>query len=383
MLKTVLLEPKYIKDALKKESKLPEYYWRLELCIIFFLEEKRSDLPRALQNNFCPLFWFSNFLLLVAPIWGTIYAIGYTLRQIYSLLCTYVTSPVWDRWESYTRAYSRKQMLLRDKRETEVFKVKHTFNPSEPRVTQLRWGESFVSEYTHNLKAAGAITEVDWDSDEFLSKLNDEDVYYFATFRRLYKDKWKDTIAKIIEEDKKRSIEKLEAAQAAEKKIKESKARRERFFSKLFGYAKTLCQVMALLVAIPGVIAVAYFVYLLTIKLWYVIGVVYHFLFVEHLPEFLEITGCVILGLVLVMVASITVKALRGLFWTPVVNAVAYCCDISADLLRPVAKVIVNPIVWIGRKIGGFFSFVLDFVRMFFTDNCPHIEWEEEEKERK
>ena len=73
VLSTVLNEPKYVREALKRRDdgpsvSLPSYYWRFYLLWPFVKEPTTSMSPFV--RNFCPLFHVTNFLFIVWCIVG-------------------------------------------------------------------------------------------------------------------------------------------------------------------------------------------------------------------------------------------------------------------------------------------------------------------------
>jgi len=383
MLGTVLNEGRYIGDAIKNRSKLPKNYWRKHLALYVFRKDEISELPKALQSNFCPLFWVTNFLLLVSPLWLPVYIFFGLLDKAFDKLEDWVLQP--------SRVYIKKRKEARNEYRANVYREevrqKYTYDPKMPNLPNLIEGRDCIETILETLRGWGILLKgqpIPWDDPKFLDNIHihDREARYFATFRAYHGNKWKDEYNRLKDEYTRREKEREEYFKRVAEEEKERKARRDRQLAKLFGYAKTFCKVAALFVAIPVICIVAYYSYYAIGFCWYWICRFLHFVFIEHIIDVLKTA----LGVVIVLAVAVAIAALvatpvcRKHIWTPLGKGICWAWN---KLVLPPLKLIAAPFVWIGKLISNFLEFVFNFIRMFFSENCPHIEWEEDEEDKK
>lgn len=381
-LKTILHEHRYIKDALKKESKLPRHYWRIQLCRFFFLKGDVDRIPRALRSNFCPLFWFSNFLVLTSPIWLAVMLIGYLIVRLFDFIENFIVTPVKKKKQEWKKA----RMIRRIAQGKEEKKSEYQYNPAKPDPAKISCGRQEFEMIYKRLKDKGLVTgEPDWNSDELVQLVEehcrydeDYDSVYFVNFRRHCREmSWRRELARLREEENQRR-ERLRIKQEEEANIaKEKKRKRDAFFAKVFSMCKTFFQWLALIIALPVAVFLAYVLYNVVIFVGVQFITLCKFIFITHYQHTIEalviaVIACVTLSF---LYAFFSAEIFRKWFWRPLGSAWEVSCD---NVIVPVAKGVACPFIWMGNKIAKVCEFVYDFGRMFMSENCPHITWEDE-----
>lgn len=375
MLGTVLNEGRYIRDAVKNRSKLPSNYWRAHLAMYAFRKDEMSELPKALQSNFCPLFWVTNFLLLVSPLWVPVYIFFGLLDKAFDKIEELVLLPA----GAYIKKRKEENVKIRGEVYKEEMKKKYTYDPKFPNLMDLICGRESIESVLETMRAWGQIQKdkpIDWGDDKFLDNIHDHEARYFATFRAYHGKSWKDEYTRLKEVNAIREKEREERHKKLREAEKERKANRDRQFAKLFSYAKPVCKFVALAIGIPIACVVSYHLYFFLGFCWYWIARFLHFVFVLHIYDVL----------IIVVACAITIAALfatqvcRKHIWSPVGKGFGWTWK---KLILPPLKIIAAPFVWLGGILSGTLEFVFNFIRMFFSENCPHIEWEKEEEETK
>lgn len=271
------------------------------------------------------------------------------------------------------------------KQREEERKAELVFNPKKPNISKLESGLSEFTTLYRSLKRRGEVKgQPDWDSDVLVAQLEekcyydeDYDSVYFVSFRRFCRGKnWRKELARLREEDE-RLKEKLRLEkEESDRKKTIRKQKRDAFFSKIFGWSKTFFQWLALIVALPVAVFAAYWLYRLAIFIAEQLLVFLKFAFVTHIDNTVLYTACGVFGVAVpsFLYAFFSAEFFRKWFWRPVGRGIEISCD---NVIVPVAKTISFPLIWIGKWVFKGFEFIYDFGRMFMSENCPHITWED------
>ena len=382
-LKTVGSEHQYIKDAYAKQSKLPKHYWRIALCRFFFLkdEDETDKLPIALRKNFCPLFWFSNFLLLIAPIWVTIYLLITFLGWLGEKLGNGFENIVIDNYKAKKKVWRANRDAEIEKEGKVELEKRCTYDPKTAVFGRLKRGRDEIKYIIHQLIRDGEIEEVEWESKDFQTKLGDhyEDARYFASFRAFHGPKWKEALTAIEIQREEQCAKDARDRAIAEAARLEKERKKNAFYAKVFGYAKTFFQALALIVAIPVILFLVYWLYIFVVWAGGYIGQFFYFIFVTRIWDTLRITGwsIVVIAALVFICAFFAADVFRVWFWRPLGKKILW---FGENILEPGAERTGKGLKWLFSPITKGVLFVWDFGKMFFSNNCPVIEWEEEKK---
>lgn len=381
MLGTVLNEGRYIKDAIKNRSKLPSNYWRKHLALYAFRKDEMSELPKALQSNFCPLFWVTNFLLLVSPLWVPVYIFFGLLDKAFDKIEQLVLKPS----ISYIKKRKEARVEFKSKEYREEIRLKYTYDPRSPNLPNLLEGRESIESVLETLRGWGFLKKgqpVQWDDPKLLENIHDHEARYFATFCAHYGENWKSEYKRLKDDYTAREKERAEKYKKLVEAEKARKAARDQQLSRLFGHAKTFCKVVALAIALPLVVFVAYHLYYALGFCWYWIYRFLHFVFVDHIYDVLTFAWqfCIVLVAAIALASLFALDAPKKYIWFPIGRGIRWTWK---TLVLPPLKIIAAPFVWLGGILSGTLEFVFNFIRMFFSENCPHIEWEKEEEETK
>lgn len=381
VLKTVAHEHRYIIDAINKQSKLPKHYWRIALCRFFFMVDNTAELPSILRTNFCPLFWFTNFLLLTAPIWLTFALIGWVLIKIAGVFARKLIHPVEHKYKVYMAAKSQARCYKYYAAHAAAEKARRTFNPNEVNLEKLTSGKRSTPRIIKMCKLRGEHIpyKIDWADPKLIDLLYDDTAAYFASFLAMYGPAWRQELRKLqtMEREKYNRLTARYEAEAA--KIKADRVKRDKMFTTIFMRAKAFCRVVALIVMLPVAIFAAIGLYHIAIFLVLALGAFCYFAFVEHA----EITWTIVIMVpfVVPLLYSVGLRfagdTCRDKIWRPMADRLLSFFDVY---FIPFLCFISKPFI----RVGGWFikscAFCRDFTKMFFIENCPLIEWEEEKK---
>jgi hypothetical protein len=358
-LKTVLQEPRIIADALiKGQVTLPKNYWRSRLCCLFFCKDGVDDLYQILKTNFCPLFWTSNFLLLIAPIWLPIYGVIFLALLFGEALTTYIDTMREKRREN------RRLRTLRAK-EVDRLQLGH-FDPEKPIFERLENGRSRFYPRLKDYKSKLNIPKeqlLPLDHPELI-KLVDADVLYYINFMRHYGDTHKVAFEDVMN----KYYARLEALVKAREKRKQLM---DKWFAKVFTRCKKVATAILLVVGVVASVALCYFIFLGVVQATpYVLNFI-HWCFVVNWDVTWRTLAAIPILLALMWIVSLVLE--HSLFdrfvFTPIGNV--------AEKVAPVTN---PPIIWVFTKFANACSLVANFIKMFFSKNCPGIVYTDEDK---
>lgn len=283
-LMTIFSEPRILRETWDKEVHFPENYWRTELCVYFLWQDDKDDLPNALRYNFCPLFWFSNLVLLLVPLWLPFYLIIKGLN----LFCEVAVTPNIDNF--YAWKVERKATKAQEGIQHERNRIKSiTFDPTKVNMNLLRRGRHYINSTLWQTGSVGPDESdpvnskvVNWDNPRLLDECDEEEAYFMA-FRRFYKDTWPQEFRRLEEESEERHRKELETLRAEERRAEAVKADFNKMLTSVFTWSKIICKAILFLVALPIIYLIAIAFYKLAVWLFYAIGWVLWMLFVQHL----------------------------------------------------------------------------------------------------
>ena len=358
-LETLKYERQYISDALFKGGvSLVEDYWRLRLAMLVLLVSDLNELPAPLRKNFCPLFWFTNFLVITAPIWGTIYFLIWFSKVIYE-------GPIEKTLDAAIAVKERRDKIrteVRDRMNVEKRKSR-VFDEKKVIYQDLAWGHIFIGDYLEVLvhkKVIPSTTDVDWNSPALLEGVWDDDVTYYIKFRRLYGDLWAEKLAEFKAADEAKKIKAAEEEQRKAVLDRQNEEEFKKILTGVFSWSKAFCKAILIVVSVPAILAVAWLVYHAAILVGECALFVLHFLFIQYLLTTVSVVGGVAL---LVLACFAIAEFLSEKDLSPIV-----------DGLHDGIVFAFGPFKWLGKKVAAFFTFILMFIKMFFSENCPGIE---------
>lgn len=358
-LATLQYERQYISDALFKGGvNIGEDYWRLRLAMFVLLVNDLNELPAPLRKNFCPLFWFTNFLVITAPIWGMIYFLVWLSKVIYQ-------GPVEKTLDAVISVKERREKIrteVRERMNAEKRKSR-VFDERKVIYRDLSWGHTFIGDYLETLvhrKVIPSATDVDWNSPALLDGVFDDDITYYIKFRRQYGDLWAEKLAEFRAADDAAKTKKAEEEQRKAVLDRKNEEEFRQILTGVFSWSKAFCKAILIVVSVPAILALAWLVYHAVILVGECAVFVLHLLFIKYLLTTVTVVGVVFL-LVLAVFAIANFLSEKDL--SPIV-----------DGLHDGIVACFGPFKWLGKKVAGFFTFILMFIKMFFSENCPGIE---------
>lgn len=355
-LSTLRYELSYISQALTAHGvELPTNYWRFKLACFFLRVEENEKLPAALRRNFCPLFWFTNLLVLLSPIWGAAFLLVYVMD--------FFMSPV----AKVVGAYTEKQVKRRRKEAmsekiADITKELHNYNQgvfSSKYYAVFRKAEASFYNNSHLVSYNEETGSYNWDDDSHLtSDLPLETVFYILA-KRILGDKYTDVyydVARYVADCTKKKEEKKAARYKIPQRISMS-------FNEFLSITKTLCKVIVFPVSLIGLI---YLTPLLFSGFRFICLQLYNFIlftFVTHFNTTLIVafTLCCIAGLIYtlaVYVGSSRLSSFFAIIWR------AFCV---------VFGYVITPFVFLVGVMIKLIKAVYLFTKMFFSNNCPAI----------
>lgn len=372
--RTLRLEPSIIFEALDKNTvavHLPPDYWRYELAMYVLCKSHKSQLPSMLRGHFCPLFWFTNLLLLTAIVWLPIYGLLSLLGYISNPVVHFAGKMVdaLDRIKlTRTKASAAKQ---------EGIRLKMRYDAAWPEYLRLRHGHEYWDSTIlffnclngENLSSSEAI-----DSKSFFLNVTD-DLAYYVLFLRKYRDAAPEKLEELGNRHRQQlQEEEAERIRAAMRGAEANAARKARF-SKLVASAKPICKWFLILASIPVTYFLAKLICFLAVWCWVKLLWLIPFVFVEHGWEVLKALG------IIALIVGVVVGLIIGF------GSARWAQFKDYTLPDFVNKTIVNPVGGffdgfrtVFRKIGKFFAFCFYLARMFFLEHCPAIQQDEETK---
>lgn len=368
ILRTLFSEPRILRETWDKEVHFPENYWRTELCVYFLWQDDKDDLPNALRYNFCPLFWFSNLVLLIAPLWLPVYLIIKGLN----LFCETAVTPGLESVQAWNT--ERKATIRLEKKHDERERIKNTkFDPANVNINLLRRGKAFINcliwetgsisvESTEDDPVNSKV--VNWDNPRLLEECDEEEAYFMA-FRRLYGAQWPQEYARLEAAAEEKDKKEIELQRAEAKRAQQVQSDFNKMFASIFNWSKIICKAILFLVALPVIYFVAIGCYKLAVWLFYAVGWLLWVMFVENLS-----TTAIVIAIIVGIVVFIGLMVY--LFSERIIQSLV---GETFAKLEPIFEAILSPFVWVCKKIGAMASFCFNFVRMFYVSNCPGIKY--------
>lgn len=373
ILGTVFQEPRVLAEAWKKQVNLPPNYWRTQLAMFVLVCSSKNELPRALRYNYCPLFWFTNILVLLLPAILLIAGVMKLAILIARTLGTFAITPGTEYIESWCadRKAVRETVKV-EKKKRRLLAVK--YDDRSPDFELLSDGQDrfeaaiqykLPENFSFNDPVIVEIIASDWVANRA--------VMYYLSFRQIFSTNHETKLRELREawrakeqENTKKQLEEIKRKEAVD-------ADWNKIFSSIFYWSKIICKALLFIVSVPLIALLAWGIYVALIFL--AKGVVWlgAALFVTHLKVTLLCIGIAIAFAVVIFGIVIFVQsgALREKVWEPFI-------DFLENRVAPFFGVLFKPFAFAGKKIAGFFTFLTNFIRMFYSENCPGITYTDE-----
>lgn len=354
LLTTIAQEPRVIASALfKGEVQLPSNYWRIRLCCFFFWKDDKEDLFRILQNNFCPLFWTSNFILVSSFIWLPVYLVIHTISYILDRL---------TNW----RIQRQSSSITKQKQKQEELA---TWNLAKPNVDWLRAGKETFDIHRPRYEDLGLLgLYPQWDQMKQFA-FNGYERYY-CDFRAKHPYDADALYSRLVHQLEKEEETQRERNRIAEERAAQWKQRREVLFGKIFAKGKVIFQSTIVFASL----AAAFYVGLGL--LWLVVNAIVPalsgivgFFFVSH-PGVLPMVVLAV-GVGVFIYLQLKEDSYTRTQLTP--EVAEFFEGVASGFSK--AWSFVSPVF---KAAGAVFSFCYDFVRMFFSNNCPGITYKDD-----
>lgn len=375
-LKTILQEGRILREAWGGSVKLPSNYWRTRLVMYVFGLTDKAQVPNIFKNNYCPLFWFSNFLLFTSPLWLLLFGIVWVGKKIGGWLDDTCFSPLMESIETKSKVSKERKKQRSAEEEIEARRA-IVYNDSDPDLAKLQagkeWYETWLKDRTD--------VRVD-DVEYFVGKAYPSFLVYYARFRQRYgDDSYESRIHSIAEGIQARWTQERAEEQARREQLELQKQDWNRIFISIINWTKIFGKAFVFVFAVPVIALVAWFLYELVIL---VVPAIFNGLWYALTNHFTDI----LLGLGLFVAVIGTISGLVFFFksdWfdeakDTTIDGVGAAFGATGRGIAAVWRVITSPFVWVGRLIWSFCEFIVNFFRMFFSQNCPGITYDEEVK---
>lgn len=369
---TIANESKIITTAISgKKLILPDNYWRTRLCCSFFCANSRQELFRILQYNFCPLFWVSNFILLIFPIWFPLKLLVGAIVAGLQLFC----NAAGERFEGVFESYKS----YREARDEEAIAKKYTYNPKNPKLTYLCVGKENLPTHLQYLRSTfnvhPGLYNFPWSSPEFLNRLSHYARYYATFIAHCGSfEAAEQKLVSLIAEEKEKELRREKFKAKLDASIGVITSNTEKTFNNVYTKFKWFFQLSALLALIPLVLAVA-------AGIWYACGnyVTPGFIFVLSLLDYISLSALLQVGAIALITGAVIAIIVAFVDLKFFDNFIIPTAQGFAELFKPLAP------LWGAVKntwllIISLILFVVNTIRMFFSENCPGIHYESEEK---
>lgn len=332
---SILSEPKTIaKAVLGDELKLPPDYWRFRLAQYILREERVEYLPSFLRHYYCPLFWLTNLFVLILPLYalghGIVCVIGYLGGAILTVL---------DKFFTAKKEKAREQRIANSQAQRELAEAKWAAERTDPR----KW--PFI-DLQHSKSYDGAL----WQE-----------------FKEVFGGKAEEHFNEIKNEIERRH----RAARLQEKKLmrelEEARKLKQQRVLKIVRIAKPTSQALLILLGLAIVGFVGWYGIPLLLK-----GLYYAGIGIGGFAKFM-FDACwnhaATIGIVIGMITG-GVLGLTGV----IKGGRAFGKTAFADKLF---EAIGTSCAWTFNKIMSGISFVANFIKMFYLNNCPAISIED------
>ncbi len=362
---------KYLRQALSnkqaKTTVIPEYFWRYQICRISLFRSSFDRLPNFLKYNYCPLFHLSNFFVLTLPIVITFYISIFLVKGLWFTFCGIVSFFI-DVFERFQKPNTQvKESIDLSKIENWDYLKLKTYQTKVK--GKVAYGDCF---YTH---PAFGIYE---KSDEFY----DYYAQFYKTFGKEHKAKLEEARLLWEIQEAERAIQK-EKIEKEKQRIKQLKQARKAKIDKILISIINIVKPVTKFVIFCSSIALGIYAVLLSIP--YIpdlingIKSVFDWIGDGGWLSILKWTGKTI-GF---LIASFILGA--------VLLTIAKLVDRRTDIKKgweqqtTVDKffdTIVVIITWPFKLIGNIVIGIVNFVSMFYSENCPSIEPKSEKVEK-
>jgi len=397
---TVRHEPRLLREAFspdvvsgKKSVKLPKHCWRDAVLRVVWPKQ----LPKALQNHYCPLFWVSN----VFPIlwaWVFVKFCVKSFRNTCNSLSEKLQEMNSTRYEEIYRKRDKERAL-------KFFEKIETLTPSLVYNSIFFYGEdccfSLIPEKcTEDDIHSGCLIDREWD---YISDWYDDCVHVSYKLKEIYGLEWKSKAVELANEHLKvlkKEAEKEKERIAIKKQIKNvvtlnfkealkdntkaqetlQRMKESRQIAKITEMSNAIFKYGFIGMSFFLAVAVAVFTYKS-------IGTV-----VEVLEWCLDLVVTVLALIYLEIYSILTIFGMVGFIVLAVwllVKLMVFLCETKrgrdfSKVLSEKIKLMTKPIWWPIIKgaelIVDLFELACNIVKMTYNENCPAIEREDSEK---
>lgn len=222
LIDSLLQKPRIIAEALTiHHVDLPPDYWRFRLASWFFRRNVVSH-PSALTRNFCPLFWFTNILVPVFVLVAPFVYVGKRILSGFSLVLKHIIEPAATKTIDTINQVRKESFLAKLQKNCDP----HNWKECEAWQENIESWENNPPEWFDHYKQmtpTQASTEVVWDS---FAKWAKDDLRAFFFFQKHGDDAIK-TLERLKEEFARKDEE-----QANQREKKKSESQDAAEFSK-------------------------------------------------------------------------------------------------------------------------------------------------------
>lgn len=375
-LKTVLQEGRILREAWGGSVKLPSNYWRTRLVMFVFGLTDKAQVPNIFKNNYCPLFWFSNFLLFTSPLWLLIKAGLWVGKKIGGWLESTCLDPLMESIDAKSKLSKERKKQRSAEEELEARRA-IVYNDAAPDLECLQAGKEWYETWLKDR----AELRVD-DVEHFVNGHYPSFLIYYAKFRQRYgEDSYEARIQAIAEGIQARWMQERAEEQIRREQLELQKQDWNRIFISIINWTKIFGKAFVFVFAIPVIALVAWFLYKVVLL---VVPAIFNGLWYALTHHFTDL----LLGIGIVVAVIGVISGLVFFFksdWfdeakdTTIDGVGAGFCAVGRGIAA-VWRVLTAPFVWFGKLIGSFLEFTVNFFRMFFSNNCPGITYDEEVK---
>jgi hypothetical protein len=366
---TIFQEPRILAEAWGGQVNLPPNYWRTQLAMFTLVCSSRKELPRALQFNYCPLFWFTNILVLLLPAIISIAVVIKLVTTIANFVGTFGIEPAGtfiDTW-----CTNRKEVRATVKEAKKLHTLRSVvYDDRYPNYEKLLEGQDRFERHVRHYLDEG----FSFDDPRIpeLFAVN-QDVMYYVAFRKIFTTnhetklrELREAWLKAKEQKTKQEIAELERVKAVEKDW-------NKIFSNIFYWSKIICKALLFVVSVPLTALLCWGLYQLLIIIINCVGWLLHVIFIQNLITTVYVVGGIVLvaSIIFGIVIFVQSGALRDRIWDPFV-------EFLENRIFPVFCFCGRPFAFIGRKVAGGFTFLFNFFRMFYSENCPGVVYTDE-----
>lgn len=319
-------------------------------------------------NNFCPYFWLTiyciivTFIIPVVPLWSVVKLFGLAFQGTLALLDKKICQPLFER---IARNLSDEEIYSG----WLIYNTPYNFVSDDERELLFEYyGDKIQgTDYKEKRKKEAAFQKWKHITPDWENKLDELRAKRMVELKQYYAER----------ELKMAEIRRVNAEK--QKKDEEREEwRRERF-------TRIVMRTQKIVPWVLSIVALGVLYYISKLFIW--VYKIVNWKMVFYITKIVLVV-CVALGLLIglgYLIAKLITKCKIPAFKLPGLKYLIY------------SKYVLYPFMWIGQglywffdraivpfclAIGTFFSFVWAYILAIKENNCPHINWEDSEKER-